>query len=93
MAFISCGNINAGNAPITNPDYEVTMRVDIRAYSFHVSEKLIYSFRRIVQQQCNASRYTREPDIKQIGYKPPLVNNRHVEGAINLQFHEFFLAK
>jgi len=48
MAFISCGNINAGNAPITNPDYEVTMRVDIRAYSFHVSEELIWSFRRIV---------------------------------------------
>jgi metal-dependent amidase/aminoacylase/carboxypeptidase family protein len=88
-AFISCGNIDARNPPNTNPN-EATMRVDIRAYSPNVLEQMVKSFKRIVQEKCDASRYNQTPDFKQMGYTPPLINDPVIEEMITKQFHEFF---
>ena len=89
MALITCGCIQAGDAPNVIPD-EAVLKVDIRAYSPDVLTKAVHAFKRIVAAECHASGVSKEANIKEIENVPPLVSSPKIVEALSSQFKTFF---
>lgn len=89
MVLITCGSIQAGDAPNVIPDQAV-LKVDIRAYSPEVLQHAVSSFRRVVRAECEASGVTQNPSIIQIEDVPPLICDNDVVAAITKEFQKFF---
>lgn len=89
MVLITCGGIQAGDAPNVIPGKAV-LKVDIRAYSPDVLQHAVASFRRVVHAECEASGVTQNPSITQIEDVPPLVCDDDVVAAITREFKHHF---
>lgn len=89
MLLITCGSVQAGDAPNVIPDHAV-LKVDIRAYDPDILQHAVASFRRVVHAECEASGVTKQPTITQIENVPPLVCDATVVSAITTEFEQFF---
>lgn len=89
MVLITCGSVQAGDAPNVIPDKAV-LKVEIRAYSPDVLQHAVASFRQIVHAECEASGVTQSPSITQIEGVPLLVCDDSVVAAITKEFTHFF---
>ena len=70
MVLITCGRVQAEDAPNVIPDQAV-FKVDIRAYSLDILEHAVASFRRVVHAECEISGVTQNPSITKIEDVPP----------------------
>lgn len=87
--LITCGSIQAGDAPNVIPDRAV-LKVDIRAYDPDILRHAVASFRRVVHAECDASGVTQPPSITQIESVPPLVCDDDIVAAISTEFQHLF---
>ena len=87
--LITCGSVQAGDAPNVIPDKAV-LKVDIRAYDPDILQHAVTSFRRVVHAECEASGASQTPSITQIEHVPPLVCDDDLVAAITSEFQQFF---
>ena len=89
MAVITCGSIQAGDAPNIIPEV-ATLKVDIRAYSPDVLDKAVKAFKRIVMAECEASAATQAAEVTEIEHVPPLISSPDIVKPLTKNFESFF---
>ncbi|KAI0105106.1 putative zinc metallopeptidase [Nemania sp. FL0031] len=86
---ITCGRINAGDAPNIIPE-SAEISVDIRAYTADVLDHAVEAVKRIVIAECAASNAKEKPEILETENVPPLINDAEAMGRLERQFRGVF---
>lgn len=81
FAVVTVGSMHAGNSANVIPD-SAELKLNFRAYSDEVLERLVEGVERIVRAECEAARSPKEPRFERMALYPVTDNDAAATGAV-----------